>query len=345
MSQPSSPPALPKSLFLVADAAFLGAAWLIAENSAHPLRESSLAAIVACVLAAAFVGAFPFVLDYTRRQEIAVDDRQRSLEALARTVGTAAEQISIAVNGLNEITSKLELTRDDDREELERELASLRSSESERLAATAEKISRAASDWAKAESTGLRHVVAAKTFIAELEQKIATLKEAAAAMAAAAPTAPAPTSPAAPAPASAEPTSVATLSDSSDPEAAKAAPRKRPVRKAPLEEPTLGLDVATLAPSETAIAPATPSPDGATRLTVTAYIGIGNRLFIRGEGPGLSWDEGVPLQFVSIGKWRWETSAAAQTVQFKLYKNDRDECPLPIDRLEAGHQQELTAAN
>ncbi|HEY3758035.1 MAG TPA: hypothetical protein VGL42_17905 [Opitutaceae bacterium] len=336
MSQSSSPPALPKSLFLVADAAFLGAAWLIAEYSAHPLREASLAAIVVCVLAAAFVGAFPFVLDYTRRQESALDERQNSLAALARTVGTSAEQISIAVSGLNEITSKLELTRDDDREELERELASLRSSESERLAATAEKISRAASDWAKAESTGLRHVVAAKTFIAELEQKIATLKEAAAAMAAAEP---------APASAPAEPPPVATLSDSSDPEAAKAAPRKRPVRKAPLEEPTLGLDAASLEPTEATVTPAAPSPDGATRLTVTAYIGIGNRLFIRGEGPGLSWDEGVPLQFVSIGKWRWETTTAAQAVQFKLYKNDRDECPLPVDRLEAGHQQELTAAN
>ena len=28
--------------------------------------------------------------------------------------------------------------------------------------------------------------------------------------------------------------------------------------------------------------------DGTTRLLVTAYIGIGNKVFVRGEGPGLS---------------------------------------------------------
>src|SRR5262249_55811087 len=61
--------------------------------------------------------------------------------------------------------------------------------------------------------------------------------------------------------------------------------------------------------------------DGATRLIATAYIGIGNRLFIRGEGPGLSWEKGVPLQFVSIGKWRWETADATATIKFKLFKN------------------------
>ncbi|MCX6943504.1 MAG: hypothetical protein NT173_01845 [Opitutales bacterium] len=86
------------------------------------------------------------------------------------------------------------------------------------------------------------------------------------------------------------------------------------------------------------------SSDGATRLLVTAYIGIGNRLFIRGEGPGLSWDKGVPLQFVSIGKWRWESAEAAAPVKFKLYKNDEIECAaLGTQRLESGQQQEVTA--
>jgi len=64
------------------------------------------------------------------------------------------------------------------------------------------------------------------------------------------------------------------------------------------------------------------SSDGATRLLVTAYIGIGNKLFIRGEGPGLSWDKGLPMQFVSIGKWGWATDAASAPVRCELYKND-----------------------
>jgi len=86
------------------------------------------------------------------------------------------------------------------------------------------------------------------------------------------------------------------------------------------------------------------SADGATRLLVTAYIGIGNRLFIRGDGPGLTWDKGVPLQFVSIGKWRWETAEATAPVQYKLYKNDELECAaLGAQTLESGSQQEVTA--
>jgi len=84
--------------------------------------------------------------------------------------------------------------------------------------------------------------------------------------------------------------------------------------------------------------------DGATRLLVTAYIGIGNRLFIRGAGPGLSWDKGTPLQFVSIGKWRWETLEASASVNFKLYKNDDLECTaLGAQTLDPGHQHEFTA--
>lgn len=84
--------------------------------------------------------------------------------------------------------------------------------------------------------------------------------------------------------------------------------------------------------------------DGFTRLVATAYIGIGNRLFIRGEGPGLSWEKGVPLQFVSIGKWRWETPDATAPISAKLYKNDQVEClGLGTLTLEPGRQHEVNA--
>jgi len=85
--------------------------------------------------------------------------------------------------------------------------------------------------------------------------------------------------------------------------------------------------------------------DGASRLLATAYIGIGNRLFIRGEGPGLTWEKGVPLQFVSIGKWRWETTETTATVTFKLYKNDTVECTaLGEQAIAPGHLTEVTAS-
>jgi hypothetical protein len=125
--------------------------------------------------------------------------------------------------------------------------------------------------------------------------------------------------------------------------------RKRAPRRAESDdaEPSLGLELDD-PPSRAAAAGVLErvlSSDGATRLLVTAYIGIGNRLFIRGEGPGLSWQKGVPLQFVSIGKWRWETNDASSPVRFKLYKNDDLECAaLGTQSLEPGHQQEVTAA-
>ncbi len=124
-------------------------------------------------------------------------------------------------------------------------------------------------------------------------------------------------------------------------------PRKRAPKKpvtADHDEPALELDESA-STSAASVAERVISSDGATRLIVTAYIGIGNRLFIRGAGPGLSWEKGVPLQFVSIGKWRWETDDAVAPVQFKLYKNDEIECSaLGTQALDPGHQQELTAA-
>ena len=134
-------------------------------------------------------------------------------------------------------------------------------------------------------------------------------------------------------------------------DAEKSAPalRKRSTRKAADDDsPALDLglddtdfgDTARNGPTERVM-----TSDGATRLLITAYIGIGNRLFIRGDGPGLSWEKGVPLSFISIGKWRWETNDAVQPIAFKLYKNDELECSALGQRtLDPGYQQEVTAA-
>jgi hypothetical protein len=129
-------------------------------------------------------------------------------------------------------------------------------------------------------------------------------------------------------------------------EAAKS-PRKRTAKNPERhDEPGLGLELDESAAGFTSgTAERVLTSDGATRLLVTAYIGIGNRLYIRGEGPGLSWEKGSPLQFVSIGKWRWETNDATAPVRFKLYKNDDLECSaLGAQLLDPGHQQEVTAA-
>lgn len=115
----------------------------------------------------------------------------------------------------------------------------------------------------------------------------------------------------------------------------------RPRKTKPAED--LGFDLGLTPDIHEAVETAVTS-DGFTRLVATAYIGIGNKLFIRGSGPGLSWDKGVPLQFVSIGKWRWETPDATAPVTAKLYKNDQIECTgLGTLTLKPGHQHDVNA--
>lgn len=119
--------------------------------------------------------------------------------------------------------------------------------------------------------------------------------------------------------------------------AATATPSDEPDSAAPESAPEPDSDPAPAA--EPAL-----SHDGYTRLIATAYIGIGNKLFVRGDGPGLRRDKGVPLQFVSIGKWRWESAELLFPAKVKLYKNDQTECvALGEITLEPGHHHEVSA--
>lgn len=602
MNSRDSQPQLPTWLFIVTDLVAVGIAIIIGATSTRPFSAGAMFSMVACVIIGAVVGLVPLIVHFERQKNEALDERQRALEALARTVQSSAEQISIATNGLHEISdlaqrnlrnaehlpqklqekiaefqSQLSTATDTEKEELERELLALRTSESERLDTVSQRIAKSSAEWAKLESATQQHLAAAQEALGKLslgtasaigkaqaaaeqalnqarteaarslgeasgqatravdsarnsalaeidakftaaatsaiehatrevaarfasaslslEEKIARLESAARA-AAVAPEVAASTPPSAPAaapssvsaevpaapeaiasaPASASESTPApaaeTASASSAAEPATepvAAPPKRP-RRVRREEPVAVAVADNAAPLETAapVSPATPEPapapeaptpeesdiapaepapipataipevapiapgtaepfasalvtestsiappsstatsaeadsalasshetpiaapalaprkrakkpapepdaeepalaldldgggtpethgviervltsDGATRLLVTAYIGIGNRLFIRGHGPGLSWEKGVPLQFVSIGKWRWETNDAATPVQFKLLKNDEQECAaLGEQTLDPGHQQEVTAA-
>lgn len=541
MSLPDQTPKLPKLPFLVGDAILLGVAWLIVYRSAGPLSANAIAAVTACVAVGALLGVVPFLTDYARKQDEALDDRQRGLEALSRTVNTAAEQISIAANGLQEITdllhrnlkhaeqlpqklqekiaefnAQLDNVREDDREELEKELVELRASESERLQAVTDRIHKAIGELTKLDASAQKHVAehtklvekastaiesartaaaaalgesasaAARTLaaaqskalaeidakfaertaaaVAAIETAVATTATTAAAQLAAAPasnpTAPVAASESKPEfaeagiasppkrprkarredvshdePAAGDATTQGSALESAEstppagdaatepaagptalsPEPASAdvepssgsiaaVPPAEPVDRSPTGEPEAGSQ-ASSGPTEPEVGPPShstvasgqpvsseperparkrarkPAPeqtadltlelgggefaspgsddapvtsseiiervissDGATRLIATAYIGIGNRLFIRGDGPGLSWEKGVPLQFVSIGKWRWETAEATAPFTVKLYKNDEIECgTLGMLTLDPGHQQEVTA--
>ncbi len=69
-----------------------------------------------------------------------------------------------------------------------------------------------------------------------------------------------------------------------------------------------------------AVKPTTPSQ---TPTIITAHIdvGFGNTLYIRGDGPGLSWEKGVPLDCLSDDKWSIAIEHAEPFV-FKVLLND-----------------------
>lgn len=474
---PSAQPKLPTWIFIVTDLALLGAAGFIATHSTRPFSETTTFAIVACVIAGAIVGLVPLVARYEIQKNETLDDRQRALEALARTISSAAEQISIAANGLHEIgelaqknlrhaeklphqlqdkiaefQAQLANVNDAEKEELEKEVAALRTTESERLDSISDKIAKSTAEWAKFEVAAQKRLTAAADTLAKaqaeagtletrlaatlaaLEVKLAALEAVAKSVSAATvlplsptsaettlppsppdtssatdspkvesaahppkrprkplreesvtdelpansavsepdakPEPPSPTTKPLPAPEpkfeELPPIPIATIPKispvaphSAEPFAGHiagtppAAEPAKPARKRASKKPTpeaadaaLSLEITETPAVESAeVVERVRTSDGATRLLVTAYIGIGNRLFIRGEGPGLRWDKGVPLQFVSIGKWRWETNEASAPVKFKLYKNDDTECTaLGMQSLDPGHQEEVTAA-
>jgi hypothetical protein len=72
-------------------------------------------------------------------------------------------------------------------------------------------------------------------------------------------------------------------------------------------------------------APAVKAGKPAPVVTVIAAkidIGFGNALYLRGEGPGLSWDRGVALDCTDDELWTITLPETAQPILFKFLVND-----------------------
>jgi hypothetical protein len=411
-------PRLSKLPFILGDIALLLLAGLIATRHPHPFSQPlPLLIITACFFVGIVATMIPFIVNNARDQEEAAAALRRELGEQFKRLMTASEHLQhataqlktveeIATKNLQaaeklpyrlqekmaEFNQQLAETENEEKEALEQELAMLRSTESERLAATADKIAKITAEWVKLEAEARKQLTAA----AQLEQKLAGVLAAIDAKIAApaagrksatpppaaepkpeaepapvvSPEAPARVEPAAASPAPVEPSAPAATTGATAeiPAAAPKPPRKprapkKPKAAAPaaetpvpaepvagdliaepvVDEPPAPENYSQVPPEEGRPASA-PSADGLTRLIVVSYIGIGNKLYLRGEGPGLSWDKGVPLQFVSIGRWRWETGDAAAPVKCKVYKNDKIEAPLGTLTLAPGAEVEVTAA-
>ena len=79
-----------------------------------------------------------------------------------------------------------------------------------------------------------------------------------------------------------------------------------------------------------------------TSVIANVMIGIGNKPYLRGEGPGLSWDEGVPMNFIEIGKWAWSPSRKNASLTIQVYRNDEDPDTSGKFEVKPGEKFELT---
>nr|ABZ08466.1 hypothetical protein ALOHA_HF4000APKG3D20ctg1g14 [uncultured marine microorganism HF4000_APKG3D20] len=70
--------------------------------------------------------------------------------------------------------------------------------------------------------------------------------------------------------------------------------------------------------------------------------GIDNDIFIRGEGPGLSWEEGVSMTFVKVGESSWSPSDKSVPIVVQLFKNDEEPDANGKIELEPGEKVEIS---
>ena len=97
-------------------------------------------------------------------------------------------------------------------------------------------------------------------------------------------------------------------------------------KKAPKSGSRIAVKPAATISETKAIAPvreltATESTKTVTTIEAKIDVGFGSNLFVRGEGAGLSWEQGTPLKCVDPQTWQVALDAKVP-VKFKLLLND-----------------------
>ncbi|HEY1109077.1 MAG TPA: hypothetical protein VGE76_10610, partial [Opitutaceae bacterium] len=195
MNLPEEKSKLPSLPVLIAlDFAMLAMGIVVAWRAEQPYTPLSTLLIVSLGIVGPLALLAPVVLTYVRDRDAEIEERQRSLEALGRTVATSAEQLSIAADGLHQIAelaqknlkqaedlpARLEETiagfqaqvtaaADSDREELRREIMALRATESERLESTSQRIVASSAEWARLESSTQQQLSAVTDALSKLQ--------------------------------------------------------------------------------------------------------------------------------------------------------------------------------
>ncbi|MGF1483404.1 MAG: hypothetical protein ACFBZ8_03465 [Opitutales bacterium] len=91
----------------------------------------------------------------------------------------------------------------------------------------------------------------------------------------------------------------------------KAAPKKTAVKQ------TVPKKVAVKKTAPAAVAKKAP----VTTVIAQCDVGWGNAVYLRGEGGGLSWEKGVPMEHTDEG-WIWSSQSVTGSITFKFLRND-----------------------
>ena len=96
---------------------------------------------------------------------------------------------------------------------------------------------------------------------------------------------------------------------------------KKPSSPAPAKKNAATAKLVKTAIKKTAVKAVVPR-QLTTAITAQIDIGFGNVLYIRGDGPGLSWDRGVVMNCVADNQWRIALPESARAIVFKFLVND-----------------------
>lgn len=59
-----------------------------------------------------------------------------------------------------------------------------------------------------------------------------------------------------------------------------------------------------------------------TSVQATVDVGLGNALYLRGDGPGLNWERGMLMENTAADTWAWVTLSASRAFTYKTLLND-----------------------
>jgi len=140
-------------------------------------------------------------------------------------------------------------------------------------------------------------------------------------------------------------------SDTTSPQSRKKAAADTPATTAS-KPPAPKARKATPSPAEAAPArsaapagsAATAIPESTTLTVVAARvdIGFGNHLYLRGSGPGLSWDRGTPMSNAGSDLWTIDLLGATSPICCKFLINDDKWSAGPDYVIDPGAQLEVT---